>query len=347
MNAPVKSITIIQPDDWHVHLRSSIVMKEVLQHTADRFKRALVMPNLLPPITNVTMAIQYRNEILELLPPDCGFEPLMTLYLTPQTKIEDVKEAGKNQHVVGMKLYPTGATTNSQSGVSNLRELYPVFEEMERQGLVLEIHAESTGQEIDVFDKEADFITNALSSLRRDIRSLKIVLEHATTTQAIDFVRNHSNIAATITPHHLLLNRNDLFKGGLRPHHYCLPILKREEHRKSLVEAAISGDPKFFAGTDSAPHTKHAKESACGCAGVYSAHAAIELYAEVFEDNQSLDQLEAFTSKNGALFYDKDLNTTKITLEKKSWTVPKHYQLENEPLVPFRSEQEIHWKIKK
>jgi dihydroorotase len=339
-------ITLTRPDDWHLHLRDGDALKSVLPDTARQFARAIVMPNLRPPVTTTFLAEAYRMRILEALPKGVNFEPLMTLYLTDNTTADEIKRAKASGVVHGVKLYPAGATTNSDSGVTNLGFCADALEAMEQVGMPLLMHGEVTDANIDIFDREKVFIERYMETLLKRYPNLKIVFEHITTKDAADFVASApSNVAATITVHHLLMNRNDMFKGGIKPHHYCLPVLKREEHRQALVKAAISGNAKFFLGTDSAPHAKYAKEAACGCAGVYTAHAAIELYAEVFEMADALDKLEAFASFYGADFYGLPRNVSKITLEKASWQVPDELTLGNDSLVPLRAGQLIHWKI--
>ncbi len=339
-------ITLTRPDDWHLHLRDGDALKSVLPDTARQFSRAIVMPNLRPPVTTTFLAEAYRTRILEALPKGVNFEPLMTLYLTDNTTADEIKRAKASGVVHGVKLYPAGATTNSDSGVTNLGFCAEALEAMEQVGMPLLMHGEVTDANIDIFDREKVFIERYMETLLKRYPKLKIVFEHITTKDAADFVASApSNVAATITVHHLLMNRNDMFKGGIKPHHYCLPVLKREEHRQALVKAAISGNAKFFLGTDSAPHAKYAKEAACGCAGVYTAHAAIELYAEVFEMADALDKLEAFASFYGADFYGLPRNVSKITLEKASWQVPDELTLGNDSLVPLRAGQLIHWKI--
>ena len=339
-------ITLIRPDDWHLHLRDGTALQAVLPDTARQFARAIVMPNLRPPITTTELAVAYRQRILDVLPKGLNFEPLMTLYLTDNTTADEIKKAKASGFIHGVKLYPAGATTNSDSGVSNLGFCVNALEAMEKVGLPLLVHAEVTDSDVDVFDRERVFIERNMVPLLKCFPSLKVVFEHITTQDAAEFVASApSNVAATITAHHLLLNRNDMFKGGIQPHHYCLPILKREEHRLALVKAAASGNSKFFLGTDSAPHAKHTKEAACGCAGMYTAHAAIELYAEAFEAANALDKLEAFASFYGPDFYGLPRNKDKITLEKTSWLVPNELALGNDSLVPLRAGQHIHWKL--
>ncbi|MFM9913051.1 MAG: dihydroorotase [Methylophilaceae bacterium] len=340
------SITITRPDDWHLHLRDGDMLRDVLPHTAKQFARAIVMPNLKPPVVNVEQAAAYRDRILQALPAGAHFEPLMTLYLTDNTIPAEIEKAKASGFVHGVKLYPAGATTNSDAGVSDLGKCSATLAEMEKLGLPLLVHAEVTDKEVDVFDREAVFIERHMIPLTRKFPALKVVFEHITTQNAVDFVLGSpANIAATITAHHLLLNRNAMFSGGIRPHHYCLPVLKRESHRKALVAAAISGKPKFFLGTDSAPHSKSAKEATCGCAGMYTAHAAIELYAEAFELANALDKLEAFASFYGADFYGLPRNSDKITLVKESWTVPETLKFGGEELMPLRAGAKIKWQL--
>lgn len=339
-------ITITRPDDWHLHLRDGAALQAVLPDTARQFARAIVMPNLRPPVTTTLLAKAYRTRILEALPADAKFQPLMTLYLTDNTSADEIKRAKASGFVHGIKLYPAGATTNSDSGVSDLTKCEKALEAMQDLGLPLLVHGEVTDSEVDVFDREKVFIDRHLTPLLKRFPALKVVFEHITTKDAADFVQAApNNVAATITAHHLLMNRNDMFKGGIQPHHYCLPILKRETHRLALLKAATSGNAKFFLGTDSAPHAKHTKEAACGCAGMYTAHAAIELYAEAFEAVNGLDKLEAFASFYGADFYGLPRNTDKITLEKTSWLVPNELKLGDDSLVPLRAGQHIHWKL--
>ncbi len=343
----INLLTIIRPDDWHLHLRDGAALKAVLPDTARQFARAIVMPNLRPPVTTTQLASAYRQAILDVLPSDMVFEPLMTLYLTDKTSADEIKKAKASGFVHGVKLYPAGATTNSDSGVTNLGFCVEALEAMELEGLPLLLHGEVTDANIDVFDREKVFIERNMETLLKRYPKLKIVFEHITTKDAADFVTSvPNNVAATITAHHLLMNRNDMFVGGIRPHHYCLPVLKREEHRQALVKAATSGNPKFFLGTDSAPHAKYSKEAACGCAGIYTAHAAIELYAEAFEAANALDKLEAFASFYGADFYGLPRNSDKITLIKESWEVPKSLPFAGDELIPLRAGQTIAWKLK-
>ncbi len=342
----MQTLTLTRPDDWHLHLRDGAAMRDVLPDTAKRFARAIVMPNLKPPVTTVEQAAAYRQRILDALPAGMAFEPLMTLYLTDNTSPEEIAKARASGFVHGVKLYPAGATTNSDAGVSDLAKCDATLAAMEKHGLPLLVHAEVTDPDVDVFDREAVFIDRHMIPLNQKFPGLKIVFEHITTKNAADFVAwAPAHIGATITAHHLLMNRNAMFSGGIRPHHYCLPVLKRESHRQALVAAAISGNPKFFLGTDSAPHAKSAKEAACGCAGMYTAHAAIELYAEAFEQAGALDKLEAFASFNGADFYGLPRNEEKITLVKENWTTPESQTFGDEVLVPLRAGQAMPWKL--
>ncbi len=339
-------LTIITPDDWHLHLRDTPQMEVVVGDTARQFGRAIIMPNLNPPVRTCADAMAYRERILAALPAQCNFVPLMTLYLTDNTSVEDIKAASDSEYVHGAKLYPAGATTNSDAGVTVLAKLDQVFEAMQQHGLILQVHAEATAPEIDVFDREKVFIDQNLARIRKDFPELRIVFEHITTREAIEFVRTFgTNLAATITPHHLLINRNAIFEGGIRPHHYCLPVAKREQHRLALLEAASSGESRFFAGTDSAPHSKNAKESACGCAGIYSAYSALELYAEAFEQAADFSQFESFMSCNGAKFYGLPQNKGSITLERNEWTIPDSLPYPESSLIPFKAGQRLHWKI--
>lgn len=321
------------------------MLQEVVRHSAERFGRVLVMPNLKPPVLTVQDALTYRQQILSSLPNDSTFNPLMALYLTENTQADDIALAAKTDTVLSYKLYPAGATTNSKAGVQSMTAIMPLLETMAKHEIVLCIHGEATDPHIDVFDREKTFIEHSLQFITQEIPELKIVLEHISTTEGIQFVESGNNhIAGSLTAHHLLENRNAMFQGGINPHHYCLPILKRDTHQKSLIQAAIGGNPKFFAGTDSAPHLQQDKESACGCAGMYTAHAAIELYAEVFECHQALEKLEAFASHHGAAFYGLTPNTETITLQQQEWQVPAHYF--SPPVVPFRAQKNIRWKLK-
>jgi len=337
-------LEITRPDDWHLHLRDGSSMADVVGATASDFGRAIVMPNLKPPVTTVSSARAYRDRILGALPEDTDFEPLMTLYLTDSTSLDEVRRA-KVEGIVGFKLYPAGATTNSDDGVTDMERVAPVIEGMERDGLVLLVHGEVTDPEIDIFDREKVFIDRVLEPLLRRHEGLRVVFEHVTTAEAVAFVRSSSRVGATITPQHLLLNRNAILVGGVRPHHYCLPVLKRETHRHALVEAATEGDRRFFLGTDSAPHGRSTKETGCGCAGCYSAHVALPLYAEVFDQAGALDRLEAFASFNGADFYGRPRNSGRVRLVKESWTVPSGYPFGDEVVVPLRAGEEIKWRV--
>lgn len=339
-------LIITRPDDWHVHLRDGDTMRIVLPDTAKRFARAIVMPNLNSPIRTVEDARAYRERILAALPENINFEPLMTLYLTDNTLPIEITRAKACGFIHAVKYYPAGATTNSESGVTDLTRCDAVLAAMEDAGIPLLLHGEVTDGEIDIFDREAVFIKRHLHRIVERFPRLKIVLEHITTKEAVEFVQMApDNVAATITAHHLLLNRNAMFAGGIRPHTYCLPVLKRETHRQALVTAATSGNPKFFLGTDSAPHPKGAKESSCGCAGIYTSHAAIELYAEVFEMAGALDKLEAFSSFYGADFYGLAHNSDSVILIKKSWTVPSSIALGTDTLIPLRANETINWQL--
>lgn len=340
-------LKLARPDDWHLHLRQGEVMRSVVGMTAKQMGRAIVMPNLSPPVRNAQEALSYRNEIVCSLPKGTSFNPLMTLYLTDKTTKQNIIEAGNNEHVYAVKLYPAGATTNSESGVTSVLGVYPVIEQMQKEGVPLLVHGEVTHADIDVFDREKVFIETVLAPLLKNFPELKVVLEHITTKEAVDFVSGSSdNVAATITAHHLLANRNHMLVGGIKPHYYCLPVLKRKSpHQEALIAAATSGSAKFFLGTDSAPHDKYQKESACGCAGVFSAHAAIELYAEVFDRANKIEMLEGFASHHGPDFYGLKRNTESITLEKKSWTVPESYKLANSEIVPFFGGRSLSWRL--
>lgn len=333
-----QTLTIRKPDDWHVHLRDGEMLQKVAPYTARQFARAIVMPNLLPPVTTVEAARDYRKRILEVTSP--GFTPLMTCYLTDRTDPDEVARGHSEGVWVAAKLYPAGATTNSDSGVTDIRNIYPVLARMEKIGMVLCVHGEVTDPDVDVFDREAVFIDRILTRLVSDFPELKIVLEHITTSDAVDFVST-GRVAATITPQHLVINRNALFAGGLRPHAYCLPVAKREEHRLAVRRAAVSGKPNIFLGTDSAPHTRHAKESGCGCAGIFNAPFALESYVTVFEEEDALDKFEAFASVNGARFYDLPVNEDLVMLERSGVEVPE----EIEGLVPFHAGETLRWRI--
>ena len=339
-------LVLTRPDDWHLHLRDGDMLGRVLPDTARRFARAIVMPNLQPPVTTVQQARDYRARIIKALPAGSHFEPLMTLSLTDVTSPQEIVRAMRSGFVHAVKYYPAGATTNSETGVTNLTRIYPVLAAMEKYDLPLLLHGEVTDATTDIFDREALFIDRHLAPLVQTFPSLRMVLEHITTTAGAQFVSAAPDrIAATITAHHLLLNRNAMFQSGLRPHHYCLPVLKREQHRQALLAAVTSGNPKFFLGTDSAPHPRHAKESDCGCAGLYTAHAAIELYAEVFEQAGALGRLEAFASFHGADFYRLARNSDLLALEKRAWNVPLRIGAGRAAIVPFRAGQSIAWRL--
>jgi dihydroorotase len=342
----VNTLTLIQPDDWHVHLRDGPGLSAVAPATARQFRRAIVMPNLKPPVTTVAAAAAYRDRILAAIPAGMRFEPLLTLYLTDRTTADEVRAARASGFVHGVKYYPAGATTNSDFGVTAIDKACPALAAMEQAGLPLLVHGEATGPEIDTFDRERVFVETTLQRIRRDFPGLRIVVEHITTCEAADFVlAAPPNVGATITPQHLLYNRNALFTGGIRPHYYCLPILKRESHRLALVAAATSGNPKFFLGTDSAPHAAHTKENACGCAGCYTAPSALELYAEAFEAAGALDRLEGFASFHGPDFYGLPRNTGTVTLRRTEWTVPAEYAFGPERIIPLRAGETLRWKL--
>ncbi len=340
------TLTLRRPDDWHLHLRDGAALAAVLGHTAARFGRAIVMPNLKPPVTTTELAAAYRQRILAALPAGSRFTPLMTLYLTDNTSPAEIARAKSSGIVTAVKYYPAGATTNSDSGVTEIAKVHGALAALEEHDLPLLVHGEVTDPAIDVFDREAAFIDRVLAGLVRRFPRLRIVFEHITTRNGVAFVRGAGpRVGATITPQHLLLNRNALFKGGIRPHHFCLPVLKREVHREALIEAATSGEPQFFLGTDSAPHARHTKETACGCAGIYSAHAGIELYAEAFDRAGRLDRLEAFASVHGADYYRLPRNTDTITLSRTPWTAPAGYPFGGDTLVPFRAGETIGWRL--
>ena len=341
----LSEITITRPDDWHVHLRDGEALKTVVPHTAAQFARAIVMPNLRPPVTTAAAAIAYRGRILAALPKNTRFQPLMTLYLTDNLPPDEIKRA-KDAGVVAVKLYPAGATTNSDAGVTDLRKTYKTLEAMQREGLLLLVHGEVTAPEIDLFDREAVFIETQLIPLRRDFPQLKMVMEHITTREAAQYVHGaDAFMAATITAHHLLYNRNAIFTGGIRPHYYCLPVLKREAHRVALVEAATGGSSKFFLGTDSAPHPAHLKEHAAGCAGCYTAHAALELYAQAFDAAGALDQLEGFASFHGPAFYGLARNKDTVTLRRETWTPPESFAFGEGQLRPLAAGEPLAWRM--
>ena len=339
-------LTITRPDDWHIHLRDGAALTTTVPHVAAQFGRAIVMPNLVPPVTTTDAALAYKQRILEARPGGNHFEPLMTLYLTDTTSGDEVRKAKASRAIHGVKLYPAGATTNSDAGVTQMENVYDTLAVMEEIGLPLLIHGEMTAADIDIFDREKRFNDERLTPLTERFPRLKIVFEHITTKEAAHFVLySAEHIAATITPQHLLLNRNDLLVGGIRPHHYCLPVLKREEHRQELLRIATSGNPKFFLGTDSAPHPQGVKESACGCAGVYSAHAAIELYAEAFESVGALGQLDAFASRHGPQFYGLEPNSDTLTLVRRPWRVTDKFVFGNGVVIPLRAGGELAWQI--
>ena len=339
------TLTITRPDDWHVHLRDGEVLADTVRDISRYNGRALIMPNTVPPVTNTEMALAYRDRIMAQNP-SATFQPLMSLYLTDNTSADDIRQAKASGAVVAAKLYPAGATTNSDSGVTNAKNIYPVLQAMQEEGMLLLVHGEVTTHEVDIFDREKTFLETVLAPIVNDFPNLKIVLEHITTAEAVNFVKNASdNVAATITAHHLLFNRNHMLVGGIRPHLFCLPILKRATHQHALVAAATSGNKKFFLGTDSAPHAKGKKEAACGCAGSYTAHAALELYAEVFEQEGKLENLEAFANHNGPDFYGVPRNTDTVTLTKASWEVPASMPFGGETVVPIRAGEAIQWQV--
>ncbi|MDC0575780.1 dihydroorotase [Nitrosomonadaceae bacterium] len=344
----MNTITFTRPDDMHLHLRDGEQMQAVLPDTVKRFARAIVMPNLQSPVITTELALAYSSRISSALTANIGmkFEPLMTLYLTDNTKFSEIKKAKASGIIHGVKFYPAGTTTNSDTGVTDIAKCFPVLEAMEQENIALLVHGEINDPKIDIFDKEKYFIDRVLVTIAQHFPNLRIVFEHITTKEAVEFVKEASeNIGATITAHHLLLNRNAILQGGIHPHYYCLPVLKREIHRLALIEAAVSGDPKFFLGTDSAPHSKSTKESDCGCAGIYSSHAAIELYAEIFEQADALEKLEGFASFFGADFYGLPRNRESITLTKESWNVPMEFEFAGETLVPLRAGRSMIWKI--
>lgn len=341
-----QTLHLTRPDDFHVHLRDGVGLAAVVPLTADQFARALVMPNLKPPVTTVVQAKAYFDRIVAALRPGQRFTPLMTLYLTDNTAPEEIARVKDSGFVHALKYYPAGATTNSDSGVTDLAKIYPVLEAMQQHGVVLCVHGEVTHHDVDVFDREAKFVDGSLQQIVRDFPALKIVVEHITTSEATDFVRAAGdNVAATITPQHLLYNRNAIFTGGIRPHFYCLPILKRETHRRSLIAAATSGSPKFFLGTDSAPHAKGTKENACGCAGCFTAHAAIELYAEAFDAVGALDKLDDFASKFGAAFYGLPRNAEQVVLTREHWTPPSEFAFGDDTVVALTAGRALSWRL--
>ena len=343
----MQKLTILKPDDWHLHVRSGEVLRSVISLTTAQMGRAVIMPNLTPPVTNVSQAKNYKKEIINALPEGSLFSPLMTLYLTDNTSVRDIELGSNSGLIKAAKLYPAGATTNSEMGVTDIKNIYPVLEVMQKNDMPLLVHGEVTQEGVDVFDREAAFIEQVLERTISDFPELKVVFEHITTKEACDFVLACSEkVAATITPHHLLANRNDMLLGGIRPHYYCLPILKRESpHQDALLQAATSGSPKFFLGTDSAPHTIDRKESSCGCAGIFNAHCAIELYATAFDEKNSIDKLEAFSSKFGPDFYSLPRNEDTITLTKKNWTIPDSYDCADSLVIPFMAGEVLSWKM--
>ena len=340
------TVTLGRPDDFHLHVRDGAAMASVVPFTARQFGRALIMPNLKPPVTTVAMADDYRDRILRAVPAGVSFSPLMALYLTDATPVDEVARVASSDFVRAFKYYPAGATTNSDSGVTSLAKVYPVLEAMQRLGVVLCIHGEVTDPTTDVFDREALFVEGSLQQIARDFPALKMVVEHITTTEAAQFVAaSGANVAATVTPQHLLYNRSSIFTGGIRPHFYCLPILKRETHRLALLQAATSGSPKFFLGTDSAPHAKNNKETCCGAAGCFTSHAALELYAEAFDSVGALDKLDAFASRFGADFYGLPRNAGQVTLKRESWTPPGEFAFGDEMIVPLTVGRSLPWKL--
>jgi dihydroorotase len=340
------TLTLTRPDDWHLHVRDGELMRSVVAATARVFGRAVVMPNLMPPVTTVASAAAYRERIAAAIPSASRFAPLMTLYLTDNTPPAEIERAKKSGFIIGVKYYPAGATTNSDSGVTAVERTYHALEAMQAHGVPLLVHGEATMNDVDVFDRERVFVEETLARIVHDFPALKIVLEHVTTRDAVGFVAGApAHIGATITPQHLIYSRNALFAGGLQPHRYCLPVLKRETHRRALVEAAIGGNPKFFLGTDSAPHPRRTKEAACGCAGCYTAHAALELYAEAFEAAGALDRLEAFASFHGPDFYGLPRNRDTVTLAAEEWNVPDEYEIGDETLVPLNAGATMRWRV--
>ncbi len=344
--ASIDRIELTRPDDWHLHLRDGEYLPAVLPHTVRQFARAIVMPNLRPPVTTTAMAMAYRERILAALPAGSDFEPLMTLYLTDRTTAAEIETAVASGIVKAVKYYPAGATTNSDSGVTHVDRARPALEAMQRLGLPLLVHGEVTDASVDLFDRELAFIDGVLSPLVRDMPGLRVVMEHITTRDAVSFVESCGpQVAATLTPHHLLMNRNAIFVGGIRPHYYCLPVLKREVHRQALMDAAASGNPKFFLGTDSAPHARHTKETDCGCAGCFNAHAALELYAEAFDRAGALDRFEAFASFHGPDYYRLPRNGGKVVLVRERWDAPTEYPYGTDTLVPLRAGEPLQWRM--
>ena len=339
-------LSLLRPDDWHLHVRDGAHLASVVPFTARQFARAIIMPNLKPPVTTVAAAAAYRDRILQAVPAAYQFQPLMTLYLTDTTAPKEIHAAKASGFIFGAKLYPSGATTNSDAGVTAIENIFPVLEAMQEADLVFQVHGEVTDPSVDVFDRERVFIDRVMTHVVERFPKLRVVFEHVTTREGVQFVKGaRAGVGATITPQHLLLNRNAIFQGGIRPHNYCLPVLKREHDRQALVEAATSDDPRFFLGTDSAPHARHTKENACGCAGVFSAHAAIELYAEAFEAAGRLDRLQAFASERGPDFYKLPRNTSRITLRRTAWTPPATYRFGNDELTPFRAGESMVWQL--
>jgi len=348
LNRSMQTLHLTKPDDFHLHLRDGEALASIVNHTASQFARAIIMPNLRPPVTTTEIALEYRDRILACIDEQYSFEPLMTLYLTDNTSVEEINTVAESKFIKALKYYPAGATTNSDQGVTDFKKTTAALEAMMEKGLPLLVHGEVTDNDVDVFEREAVFIDKVLTPLVKDFPELKIVFEHITTRAGVDFVTSASaNIVATITPQHILLNRNDLFKGGLRPHNYCLPILKAEDDRKAVLAAAISGNSKFFLGTDSAPHERKSKETGCGCAGIFSAHIGIELYAEAFEASGALDKLEAFASHYGADFYGLPRNKEKVTLIKEDLLIPETIAFGDSVLVPFRAGETCSWQLKK
>lgn len=347
MSTAPDTLRLRRPDDWHLHVRDGAHLNSVLPYTARQFARAVIMPNLKPPVTTVAVAQAYRSRILDSVPQGTTFEPLMTLYLTDSTTPDEIRKARASGFIIGAKLYPAGATTNSDAGVTQLERIYPALAAMEETGLVFQVHGEVTDRDVDVFDRERVFIDRILAPVVTRFPKLRVVFEHVTTREAVQFVQGaRAGVAATITPQHLLLNRNAIFQGGIRPHNYCLPVLKREHDRAALLEAATSDDKRFFLGTDSAPHARHTKETTCGCAGIFSAHAAIELYAEAFELAGRLDRLEAFASERGPDFYELPRNPDFIVLQRTTWQVPDELIFGTDALVPFRAGEPLHWQLR-
>ena len=342
----VNKITITQPDDWHLHLRDGDALSTTVPHSAKNFSRAIVMPNLDPPVVSVQAALSYRERIIAEVPANSNFQPLMTLYLTDNMKPAEVSNIKESPHVMGIKYYPSGATTNSNSGVTHVTKVYHLIEKMASMGIPLLVHGEVTDTNIDIFDREKVFIETILYPLIERYPELRVILEHITTEDAVNFVKTQSkNVAATITIHHLLYNRNDMFFKGIKPHFYCLPVLKRDTHQRALINAALSGNPKFFLGTDSAPHSQSEKESSCGCAGIYSSPAALELYCEFFDSHNKLDKLEGFSSFFGADFYGLPRNNKRVTFEKIKWRMAKDFSFGDQRIIPIHSDQELQWQI--